>query len=319
IPFGGPDGGDGGDGGSVYLVGNGDLNTLVDFRYQKQFKAKNGQPGSGAQRTGPSGEDLFISVPVGTEVYDLETEECMGDIVRPGQRLLVARGGFHGLGNLRYKSSVNRAPRQTTKGKPGEQRKLKLELKLLADVGLLGFPNAGKSTLIHQISAAKPKIADYPFTTLHPNLGVVRVAEGQSFIVADVPGLIEGAASGAGLGHQFLKHLLRTRLLLHLVDIIPDGDASPVAQFRALEAELKAFNEELSQKERWLVVNKLDLLPEEEAQDFCLQLKEQLNWQGPIYPISGVTGAGTKALCYDIMSYLKTCNSESSLEEPTHE
>lgn len=319
IPFGGPDGGDGGDGGHVFLVGDNSLNTLVDFRYQRQYKAKNGQPGSGSQRTGASGDDLFITVPVGTEVYDADTEEFMGDILRAGQRLLVARGGFHGLGNLRYKSSTNRAPRQTTKGKPGDARRLKLELKLLADVGLLGFPNAGKSTLINQVSAAKPKIADYPFTTIHPNLGVVRVGQGRSFIMADVPGLIEGAATGAGLGHRFLKHLQRTRLLLHLVDIIPDNEITPAEQVRILEAELAAFDSGLMAKERWLVVNKLDLLTAEDGQAMCEALKAELDWQGPIYSISSVTGAGTEPLCYDIMSYVESVNPHLSLEEVNDE
>jgi len=304
IPFGGPDGGDGGDGGSIYLIADNNINTLIDFRYRRQFKAQNGESGRGAQCTGASGEDLTIPVPVGTSVYDADTEELMGDLVEPGQRLLVAKGGFHGLGNLRYKSSVNRAPRQTTKGTPGESRRLKLELKVLADVGLLGFPNAGKSSLIRTVSAARPKVAEYPFTTLHPNLGVVRVHELQSFVMADIPGLIEGAAEGAGLGVQFLKHLSRTGLLLHLVDIVPMDGSDPVDSARKIILELAKFNPELAEKPRWLVLNKIDCLPKEEVQPRVDAICEALHWKGPVYAISALQGEGTKALCQDIMKYL---------------
>jgi len=248
IPLGGPDGGDGGDGGSVYLVAERSLNTLIDFRYQRHYQAQRGENGRGANCTGKGGADLVIPVPVGTLVYEQDTQELMGDLVEPGQRMLVARGGWHGLGNARFKSSTNRAPRQSTKGKPGESRNLFLELKLLADVGLLGMPNAGKSTLIHAVSAARPKVADYPFTTLYPNLGVVSIGTHQSFVVADVPGLIEGAAEGVGLGIQFLKHLTRTRLLLHMLDIgYPGGDTDPVADFQVISRELRRFDPGLHQ------------------------------------------------------------------------
>ena len=305
IPFGGPDGGDGGDGGSVYLVGDPNLNTLVDFRTKRFYGAERGQNGSGANRTGKSGEDLLVPVPVGTIVRDCDTGEVMGEVVAAGQRLLVAKGGYHGLGNARFKSSTNRAPRKATSGTPGEERRLELELKLLADVGLLGLPNAGKSTFIRAVSAARPKVADYPFTTLHPNLGVVRVDSHRSFVVADIPGLIEGAAEGAGLGIRFLKHLARTSLLLHLVDVAPVDGGDPVAAVREIENELRGYSEDLSQRTRWLVLNKVDLLPAERREAACRDIVGRLRWQGPWYAISALAGEGTRELCYKIMDYLE--------------
>lgn len=305
IPRGGPDGGDGGDGGSVYLVADNNLNTLVDYRYTPRHQAENGEPGKGSNCTGKSGSDLFLRVPVGTMAFDADTEELMGDLATADQRLLVAQGGFHGLGNTRFKSSVNRSPRQTTKGTLGEIRNLRLELKVLADVGLLGLPNAGKSTLIRAISAAKPKVADYPFTTLYPNLGVVRVDVARSFVVADIPGLIEGAAEGAGLGIQFLKHLSRTRILVHLVDVAPLDNSDPVASIHAIVAELKKFDESLADKERWLVFNKVDLLAPEIIDQHCQQIVEQVGWQGPIFKISAIRQQGTQALCYALMERLE--------------
>lgn len=306
IPLGGPDGGDGGDGGSVYLIADSGLNTLADFRYTRRFDAERGQNGMGRDCTGKSGADSHIQVPVGTVVIDADTDEVIGDLVAPGQVLLVAKGGFHGLGNARFKSSVNRAPRQSTPGTPGEERRLRLELKLLADVGLLGMPNAGKSTLIRAISAARPKVADYPFTTLHPNLGVVSIAPHRSFVVADIPGLIEGAAEGAGLGIQFLKHLSRTTLLLHLVDAAPLGEVSdPVDDVRKIEAELQKFSPELAARERWLVLNKIDLLPEEEREARCREIVERLDWSGPVFHICAIKGEGTKELTYKIMEHLE--------------
>lgn len=301
IPFGGPDGGDGGDGGSVYLEANSHINTLIDFRYQKQFQAKSGAAGEGCLRRGKSADDLILKVPVGTAVYDNETEELIGDLVEEGQRLCVAQGGFHGIGNARFKSSINRAPRQTTPGKPGEERELRLELKLLADVGLLGLPNAGKSTFINKVSNARPKIADYPFTTLHPNLGVVRVGDEQSFVIADIPGLIEGAAEGAGLGVQFLRHLSRTHFLLHLVDILPIDGSSPLDAIYAIIGELEKYSDELAAKPRWLVFNKIDVLPREEVDLIIQKVVAELGWSGPVYAISAVTGEGTQQLCFDMM------------------
>jgi GTP-binding protein len=306
IPFGGPDGGDGGDGGSVWLVAKQGLNTLADFRYQRSFKAPNGEPGGSADCSGRGGEDLEIEVPVGTVVYDVDTEETLGDLAVEGTRLLVAKGGKGGLGNQHFKSSTNRTPRKATPGYPGEKRELRLELKLLADVGLLGLPNAGKSTLISVVSAARPKIADYPFTTLHPNLGVVYVGTHQSFVMADIPGVIEGAAEGAGLGLRFLKHLQRTRLLLHLVDIAPpDPAADPVADVRSIAAELKKFSPELARRERWLVLNKIDLMQPAEADKRCKEIVRRLRWKGPVYRISGATRQGTQELCRDIMRRLE--------------
>ncbi|MGI9246357.1 MAG: Obg family GTPase CgtA, partial [Steroidobacteraceae bacterium] len=298
IPFGGPDGGDGGDGGNVWLIAKEGLNTLADFRYMRSFKAVNGEPGGSADCSGRGGSDLEIAVPVGTVVYDVDTEETLGDLAEQGARLLVAKGGKGGLGNQHFKSSTNRTPRKATPGYPGEKRELRFELKLLADVGLLGLPNAGKSTLISVVSAARPRIADYPFTTLHPNLGVVYVGEHQSFVMADIPGVIEGAAEGAGLGLRFLKHLQRTRLLLHLVDIAPpDPAADPVVDARTIAAELKKFSPELAQRERWLVLNKIDLLPPADAEKRCKEIVRRLRWKGPVYRISGATRQGTLELC----------------------
>jgi len=306
IPFGGPDGGDGGTGGSIYLVAKQGLNTLADFRYQRTFKAPHGEPGGSADCSGRGGTDLEIQVPAGTVAYDVDTEEELGDLTHDGERILVAKGGRGGLGNQHFKSSTNRAPRKATPGYPGEKRELRLELKLIADVGLLGLPNAGKSTLISVVSAARPRIADYPFTTLHPNLGVVYVGAHQSFVMADIPGLIEGAAEGAGLGIRFLKHLQRTRLLLHLVDIAPpDPEADPVKDARAIAAELKKFSPELAARERWLVLNKIDLMPHAEAEKRCKEIVRRLRWKGPVFRISGATRQGTQELCRHVMQRLE--------------
>ncbi|MDE2069890.1 MAG: GTPase ObgE [Gammaproteobacteria bacterium] len=306
VPFGGPDGGDGGDGGSVILETRTGLNTLADFRATRTFEAEHGGKGMGRDMTGKSGQDLVVPVPVGTLIYDVDTGELLGDLVTAGAQLKVAQGGFHGLGNARFKSSVNRAPRRSTPGSPGERRNLRLELKLLADVGLLGLPNAGKSTLIRAVSAARPKVADYPFTTLYPNLGVVSVGEHRSFVMADVPGLIEGAAEGAGLGIRFLKHLQRTRLLLHLVDVaVPADGADPVRDAQAIIGELQKFSPELAQRERWLVLNKIDLLPPGERDARCRAIVDGLHWQGPVFRISGLSGEGTRELCQKIMGRLE--------------
>lgn len=306
IPFGGPDGGDGGDGGSVFLVASSNLNTLVDFRYHGVYRAERGENGSGGNCTGRAGQDIFVSVPTGTQVSDAETDEKLGDLTLEGQTLMVARGGWHGLGNTRFKSSTNRSPRQSTPGKPGERRQLHLELKVIADVGLLGLPNAGKSSLIRAISAARPKVADYPFTTLHPNLGVVRVDEQRSFVMADIPGLIEGAAEGAGLGIQFLKHLSRTSLLLHILDIFPgEGVDDPVDAARKVIHELEKWGEGLDEKPRWLVLNKIDALPEDEVEASCNAITEALGWSGPTFRISALDGSGLKDLTYGIMNFLE--------------
>lgn len=304
IRFGGPNGGDGGDGGSIYLEADSDLNTLIDYRFKKHFKAKNGQNGMGSECTGRSGEDLIIRVPVGTCVWDANTHEEMGDLTKAGQRLLVAHGGLHGMGNINFKSSRNQAPRKTTKGRLGEERKLRLELKLLADVGLLGLPNAGKSTLIRAVSAATPKVADYPFTTLHPHLGVVRVGESQSFVLADIPGIIEGAAEGAGLGLRFLRHLSRTHLLLHLVDLAPLDGSDPVENFTMIRRELEKFSPELASRECWLVLNKIDMLSEDDVQTVSNAILKETDWQGPVFQISGIKREGTQKLCYAVMEYL---------------
>jgi len=304
IPYGGPDGGDGGDGGSVYLVADENINTLVDFRHERDYRAERGQNGMGRNCTGKSGEDLFVRVPVGTQVVDEETGEQMGDLVEHGQQLLVAQGGFHGLGNTRFKSSTNRAPRQSKPGTPGDVRRLHLELKLLADVGLLGLPNAGKSTFIRAVSSASPKVADYPFTTLYPNLGVVKVDYERSFVIADVPGLIEGAAEGAGLGIQFLKHLSRTRLLLHLVDVSPFDQTDPVDNVRKIERELEQYSETLAGRPRWLVLNKIDLLPEDEREQRCQAIIDDLDWQGPVFRIAAINKTNTQPLIYQIMEHL---------------
>ncbi len=304
IPRGGPDGGDGGDGGSIYLVGDNNLNTLADFRHVRTYTAESGQKGQGRQMTGKGGQDLLIPVPVGTLIFDEDTREQIGDITAAKQKILVARGGFHGLGNTRFKSSTNRAPRRCTPGSPGERRNLQLELKVLADVGLLGMPNAGKSTFIRAVSSAKPKVADYPFTTLYPNLGVVRVDHTKSFVVADIPGLIEGASTGSGLGIQFLKHLSRTRLLLHIVDIAPMDGADAVEDAKKILAELRSYSEELAEKERWLVLNKTDLLSEEDLAERRQALIDALDWKGPVYTISALAKTGTQQLSYDIMNHI---------------
>ncbi len=311
IPFGGPDGGDGGDGGSVFLVADANINTLVDLRYTRLFRAESGKGGQGRNMTGKGGDDLEVPVPVGTMVYDEDTEELLGDLVSAGERLKVAQGGFHGLGNTRYKSSTNRAPRQCTPGSAGEQRNLRLELKVLADIGLLGLPNAGKSTLIRAVSSARPKVADYPFTTLYPNLGVVSIEAHRSFVIADIPGLIEGAAEGAGLGIQFLKHLSRTRLLLHLVDIAPFDGSDPADAVRTIEQELAKFSPELAERERWLLINKVDLLPEEEREERCQALIDTLNWQGPVYRIAAISREGTLQVMQDIMQHLERQQEEA--------
>ncbi|XXK59517.1 Obg family GTPase CgtA [Porticoccaceae bacterium nBUS_09] len=304
IPKGGPDGGDGGDGGSVILVAAEGLNTLIDFRYTRNFKAQAGQQGSSAECTGRGGDDLLLQVPVGTTVIDNETGDVMGDLTELDQQLKVAQGGFHGLGNTRYKSSTNRAPRQTSPGQDGEVREIKLELKVLADVGLLGLPNAGKSTFIRSVSAARPKVADYPFTTLVPNLGVVGMSGDKSFVIADIPGLIEGASEGAGLGIRFLKHLTRTRLLLHLVDMMPYDGSTPDQNARVIESELETFSPTLAAGDRWLVLNKIDLLPEDEVEGQCQQVVDALGWEGPVFRMSGLASQGTKALCAAIMDYI---------------
>lgn len=301
IAKGGPNGGDGGDGGSVYLVADRNLNTLIDFRYKRKFQAQNGQPGSGSNCTGGKGEDLIIAVPVGTKVTARLTGEVIGDLTKENERLLVAQGGYHGLGNTRFKSSVNRAPRQTTKGSPGETRELKLELNVLADVGLLGMPNAGKSTLISAVSSAKPKVADYPFTTLYPNLGVVKVDELKSFVMADIPGLIEGAADGVGLGHRFLKHLKRTKILLHMVDIASFDDDKIVNDAVSILNELALFDESLKQKKRLLVLNKVDMVDDETLKRRKQLLVDTLGWQDNVYVISALSRQGLEALLYDIM------------------
>jgi GTP-binding protein len=303
IPHGGPDGGDGGDGGSVILEADDSVNTLVDFRHNRKFMAERGENGRGRNCTGKSGEDLVVKVPVGTMVHEADTGELIGDLVHDGQRLVVARGGFHGLGNTRFKSSTNRTPRQSKPGTPGEVRRLQLELKLLADVGLLGLPNAGKSTLIRAVSAARPRVADYPFTTLYPNLGVVRASAHRSFVMADIPGLIEGAAEGAGLGVQFLKHLSRTRLLLHLVDMGPLED--PVADVAAIVTELERFSPELAVRERWLVLNKIDLLPETAREQRCRDVVAALQWQGPVFGISALAADGTDRLVQAVMDFIE--------------
>jgi GTP-binding protein len=305
IPFGGPDGGDGGDGGSVYVVADDNLNTLIDLRFTRAFRAEHGQAGMGRNMTGKGGVDLEIPLPVGTIVYDKDTGETLADLTVVGQRVKIAQGGFHGLGNTRYKSSTNRAPRQFSPGTPGEARNLHLELKVLADVGLLGLPNAGKSTLIRAVSAARPKVADYPFTTLYPNLGVVSVETHRSFVIADIPGLIEGAAEGAGLGIQFLKHVSRTLLLLHIVDVAPYDGSDPVEAVRVIENELAKFSEELVRRERWLVLNKLDLLPEEERERVCDDIIERLGWSGPVFRLSALAKEGTTRLTQEIMLHLE--------------
>ncbi len=307
IPFGGPNGGDGGRGGSVYAVVDRNLNTLIDFRYARRHEARHGENGRGSDQYGAAAEDIVMRMPVGTIIRDAETGERIAELLEPGELVLIAKGGDGGFGNLHFKSSTNRAPRQKTPGWPGEHKKLKLELRVLADVGLLGMPNAGKSTLIAAISNARPKIADYPFTTLYPNLGVVRVAPEQSFVVADIPGLIEGAAEGAGLGHQFLRHLQRTRLLLHLVDFAPfDDGADPVAQVRAIVAELEKYDPTLAAKPRWIVLNKVDMIPADERGERVKSFTKRLRWKGPIFSISALTREGCEGLVRTVYEHVAT-------------
>ncbi len=321
IPMGGPNGGDGGRGGSIYAVADRNINTLVDYRYTRKFIGKRGENGGGADQYGAGGDDIVLRMPVGTVIYDLNTEEVVADLAEHGQKVLIARGGKGGLGNLHFKSSTNRAPRQKTNGEEGEEFEFRLELRVLADVGLLGLPNAGKSTLIRAISAARPKVADYPFTTLHPNLGVVRVDDERSFVVADVPGLIEGAADGAGLGIRFLKHLQRTRILLHLVDIAPiDPDANPVRDAKAIVGELLKHDPALADKSRWLVLNKLDLIPEEDREaaikNFLKAYKKATKYDGPVFPIAAISGEGTKPLIYAIQAALEQMARPEVDDEP---
>jgi GTP-binding protein len=313
IPLGGPDGGNGGDGGSVWLVADEGLNTLIDFRHERIFRARRGENGMGRQMAGKKGEDTVIRVPVGTTVINVDTDETIGDLVGHGQRLLVAMGGRGGVGNTAFKSSTNRAPRKSTPGTAGETRDLRLELKVLADVGLLGFPNAGKSTLIRAVSAATPRVADYPFTTLQPHLGVVRIGTDQSFVIADIPGLIEGAADGAGLGIQFLKHVARTRLLLHVVDMAPQvDDVDPVAQVRAIEAELEKFDPQLLERPRWLVLNKIDLLPESDRTKAAKALIRRLKWKAPWFAVSAIAREGTWDVCLKIQEFFDRLKAEAA-------
>ncbi|PHS26129.1 MAG: GTPase ObgE [Methylophaga sp.] len=309
IPFGGPDGGDGGDGGDLYLIADKQVNTLIDFRYNRNYKAERGEHGKGKMCSGARGEDLVVKVPIGTEAWDDDTDELIGDLTKDGDKLLVAKGGWHGLGNVRYKSSTNRAPRQTSNGTPGEERHLRLEMKLLADIGLLGLPNAGKSTFIRSVSAAQPKVADYPFTTLYPNLGVVTMKDVRSFVIADVPGLVEGAADGAGLGIQFLRHLTRTRLLLHMVDMAPaDVKQDPVESVQIINKELERYSDALGSQDQWLVLNKMDLVPEDIREELCQEVLDRLNWQGKVFRVSGQSGEGCDQLCEQIMDYLDDLN-----------
>ncbi len=312
VPRGGPDGGDGGDGGSVYLKADPNLNTLVDYRYQKRHQAQHGQSGQGRCCTGKSGEDLILPVPVGTLIFDADTHHCLGDLTRIDETLRVAKGGYHGVGNIHFKSSVNRTPQQATPGIPGEIRRLRLELKLLADVGLVGLPNAGKSTFISAVSAARPKIADYPFTTLHPQLGVVKVGAYQSFVLADVPGLIEGAAEGAGLGTRFLKHLSRVKILCHLVDMAPIDGQDPLRSIQTIVSELEEASQDFSDKQRWLVFNKSDLLSREDCQTKVDDMLKALNWQGRYYIVSAVARTGLERLCQDLCHVLEADDEDAS-------
>ena len=306
IPKGGPSGGDGGRGGSIFAIADRNINTLVDYRFARMHRARGGENGRGSDCYGKGADDIVLRMPVGTVITHAATGEAVADLARDGQKALLAKGGSGGLGNLHFKSSTNRAPRQFTHGEPGEEFELKLELKVLADVGLLGMPNAGKSTLIRAVSAARPKVADYPFTTMHPNLGVVRVDQNRSFVMADIPGLIEGAAEGAGLGHRFLKHLARTRLLLHVVDIAPlDESLDPVREANAIVEELRKYDEALYRKPRWLVLNKADMLPQNERNKLCGQFIRDLGWNGKSFVISALTGEGCKELTYAIMEYLE--------------
>jgi GTPase len=313
IPMGGPDGGDGGDGGSVYLIAAENLNTLADFRFHTVHRAERGQNGMGRNCTGRKGEDCFVPVPLGTLVSDADTGELIGDLTKVGETLLVAKGGFHGLGNTRFKSSINRAPQKASKGTEGEHRMLNLELTLIADVGLLGLPNAGKSSLIRAVSSATPKVADYPFTTLHPNLGVVRIDEQRSFVIADIPGVIEGAAEGAGLGLQFLKHLSRTGLLLHVVDVKPyESLDTPVQSAKKIIHELEKWSDDLVSKPRWLVLNKIDRLQDDEIDSACNAIIKDLKWKGSVFKISAINGNGTKELMFAIMNFLEEQRREHS-------
>ncbi|MGK0249781.1 MAG: GTP-binding protein [Oleispira sp.] len=315
VAKGGPNGGDGGDGGSVFVVADDAVNTLIDYRYTRRYRAENGKNGQSRDMTGHMGEDITLLVPVGTTVIDEDTLEVLGDLAKDQDRLMVARGGFHGLGNTRFKSSVNRAPRQTKPGQPGESRNLKFEMKVLADVGLLGLPNAGKSTFIRAVSSAKPKVADYPFTTLVPNLGVVSVRQYKSFVIADIPGLIEGASDGAGLGIRFLKHLVRTQLMLHIVDMAPLDETDPAENMLSISRELLRFSPALAERDRWLVLNKLDLVSEDEHEALCQDLLEKTGWKGPVFQISALTGAGTKVLTNKIMDYIEE-RRERAAEDP---
>ena len=303
-PKGGPDGGDGGDGGSVFMIGSGSLNTLADFRHVRTYKAPSGSGGAGRERSGRSGEDLRIRVPLGTIVTDVETGSLIGEITRDGEALIVAQGGRHGLGNAHFKTSTNRAPRRTTAGTPGDERRLRLELSVLADVGLLGLPNAGKSTFLSAVSHARPKIAEYPFTTLYPQLGVVDVGESDGFVIADIPGLIGGAAEGGGLGTRFLRHLSRTRLLLHMVDIAPMADREPAPAVREIESELDKSEHPLARRERWLILNKTDTVTGERAEEITAEVTEELDWTGPVFAISAATGSGCRELVERIMQRL---------------
>ena len=315
VAKGGPNGGDGGDGGSVYVIADDAVNTLIDYRYTRRYRAENGKNGQSRDMTGHMGEDITLLVPVGTTVIDEDTLEVLGDLAEDKQKLMVARGGFHGLGNTRFKSSVNRAPRQTKPGQPGESRNLKFEMKVLADVGLLGLPNAGKSTFIRSVSAAKPKVADYPFTTLVPNLGVVSVRQHKSFVIADIPGLIEGASDGAGLGIRFLKHLVRTQLMLHIVDMAPLDESDPAENMMSISRELERFSPALAERDRWLVLNKLDLVSEDEHEALCQDLLERTGWKGPVFQISALTGAGTKVLTNKIMDYIEERRERAAEDE----
>ena len=304
--FGGPNGGDGGRGGHVFAVADPNLNTLVDYRYSRRHDAKRGEHGMGSDMFGAAGSDITLKMPVGTIITDVETGEVLYELLEPGEVITIAKGGDGGFGNLRFKSAINRAPRQKTPGWPGDKKNLKLELKVLADVGLLGMPNAGKSTFIAAVSNARPKIADYPFTTLHPNLGVVRVAPEQSFVIADIPGLIEGASEGAGLGHQFLRHLQRTRLLLHVIDMAPfDDSIDPVAQAKAIVGELKKYDKALHDKPRWLVLNKLDMVPVEERAERVADFVKRFKWKGPVFQISALTREGCESLIHAIYGHVK--------------
>jgi len=316
IPKGGPDGGDGGDGGSIFVRADENVNTLVDYRYIKRYKAENGDNGRGREMTGQKGEDLFLVLPIGTSVIDIDSGETLCDLTTHGEEVKIAQCGFHGLGNTRFKSSVNRAPRQSTNGSLGESRAIKLELKVLADVGLLGLPNAGKSTFIRAVSAAKPKVADYPFTTLVPNLGVVRVGHSRSFVVADIPGIIEGASEGAGLGIRFLKHLVRTRILLHIVDMAPYDESSPAEAALAIANELAVFSPELQKRERWLLLNKVDMVPAAELDQRCQDVIDALQWTGPVYRTSAIQKQGTDLVAQNIMTFLED-RAEAFAADPT--